>query len=103
MHLKKLFSKSTADFWLNLLIVVLLIALLGQCAAFLAEFVKKGQAEGEIPFEMQMLSTSTQDSRLNIDDALFQPTLIAVTSEGSTSAVLNSEAVVQEVLAAYSM
>ena len=103
MHLKKLFSKSTADFWLNLLIVVLLIALLGQCAAFLAEFVKKGQTEGEIPFEMQMLSTSTQDSRLNIDGALFQPTLIAVTSEGSTSAVLNSEAVVQEVYADISL
>ena len=52
MHLKKLFSKSTADFWLNLLIVVLLIALLGQCAAFLAEFVNVTE-QGELFLRLQ--------------------------------------------------
>ena len=96
MFIKKLFAKKAADFWLNLLICALLIALLGQCASFLAEFVSKGKTDGEIPFEMQMLSTSTQDSHLNIDDALFQPLLIAVSSDGDASAVINSAAVVQE-------
>lgn len=96
MFPKKLFTKNAADFWLNLLICALLIALLAQCAAFLAEFVKNGKTDGEIPFEMQMLSTSTQDSRLNIDDTLFQPALIAVASGGDISAVINSVAVVQE-------
>lgn len=96
MPIKKLFAKNRADLWLNLLICALLIVLLAQCGVFLAEFVKNGRANGDIPFEMQMLSTSTKDSRLNIDDSLFQPTLIAVASDGDIRAVVNSEAVVQE-------
>ena len=99
MSVKKLFSKNASDFWLNLLICALLGALLAQCGVFLANFVKSGKLDGEIPFEMQMLSTSTRDSRLNIDASLFQPSLIAVSSEGRSSAVLNSAEVVREVYA----
>ena len=99
MSAKKSFPKNAADFWLNLLICALLGALLAQCAVFLAHFVKSGKSDGEIPFEMQMLSTSTRDSRLNIDAGLFQPSLIAVSSEGKSSAVLNSAEVVREVYA----
>lgn len=94
---KNLFAKCTADLWLNLLICVLLVTLLAQCGVFLAQFVENGKTDGEIPFEMQMLSTSTQDSRLNIDADLFQPSLIAVSSGGKSSAILNSSAVVREV------
>lgn len=99
MHKIKFFSKSAVDFWLNMLICALLISLLVQCSLFLADFVEQGKADGEIPFEMQMLSTSTQNSRLNIDDAMFHPALIAIRADGTTSAVVNSTAVVNEVYA----
>lgn len=97
MHKIKFFSKSAVDFWLNMLICALLISLLVQCSLFLADYVEKGKTDEEIPFEMQMLSTSTQNSRLSIDDSVFRPAVIAIRTDGSTSAVLNSTAVVAEV------
>lgn len=99
MSQKKLFSKNAADLWLNLLICFLLATLLMQCGVFLSEFVNSSKTDGGIPFEMQMLSTSTQDSYRNIDKSMFRPALIAVASEGNASAVIHSAEVMSEVYA----
>lgn len=81
---------------------MLLAALLLQCTVYLVEYAHLGGDSGEIPFEMQMLSTSAKGSQRSIDDTMLQPSLIAITSEGETSAVMNSAAVIDEIYAGIS-
>jgi hypothetical protein len=95
--MKRTGKKITADIWLNVLIVGLLAALLAQCAVYLVEYAHMGKTSGEIPFEMQMLSTSAKDSRRSLDASMLQPSCIVVTAGGKTTGVVNSAAVVDEI------
>ena len=97
MSVKNTVKKITADVWLNVLIIALLAALLAQCAVYLVEYAHMGKTSGDIPFEMQMLSTSATDSRRSLDAAMLQPACIGITADGKTSAVMNSAAVVDEI------
>ena len=97
MSVKNTVKKITADVWLNVLIIALLAALLAQCAVYLVEYAHMGKTSGDIPFEMQMLSTSATDSRRSLDAAMLQPACIGITADGKTSVVMNSAAVVDEI------
>ena len=90
-------KKITADLWLNLVIIVLLIALFFQCALYLSEYAHRNGDSGDVPFEMQMLSTSATGSLRGIDGSMLSPSLVAVSSEGKASAVMNSAAVMDEI------
>lgn len=82
-----------------MLIVLLLVLLFSQCAVYLAEYAHLDGDSGEIPFEMQILSTSATGSLRELDGSLLAPSLIAVSSEGEAAAVMNSAAVIDEIYA----
>ena len=78
---------------------MLLLLLFSQCAVYLAEYAHLDGNSGEIPFEMQMLSTSATGSLRELDGSLLIPSLIAVSSDGEAAAVMNSAAVIDEIYA----
>lgn len=73
--------------------------LFSQCAVYLAEYAHPDRDSGEIPFEMQMLSTSATGPLRELDGSLLSPSLIAVSSDGEAAAVMNSSAVIDEIYA----
>ena len=81
---------------LNVLIGVLLIGIFLQCGVFLYRYSKIRAADGEIPFNMRMLSVSGQDDGGALNPDLLLPAEIAVSREGSARAVLNSAAVMRD-------
>ena len=81
---------------LNAVLAVLLILLFVQCAVYMARFTEIRRTSSEVPFDMRMLSASSEGNT-SLDAALLAPEAIVIRTGGGTHALFHSAAVMEEI------
>lgn len=85
---------------LDAFIGVLLLCIFLQCGVFLNRYADTRRGDASIPFDMQMLSATDQDQKRALDADLLLPSMIAVSENGNTQAILNSAVVMRDLYVA---
>lgn len=86
--------KSIQDAALNVLLGLLLLSLFSQCGFYIARYARTRATQSEIPFDMRVLSSSTQELTKSLNPALLAPEAIAVQTASSCKAIFNSAALI---------
>lgn len=99
MREKNPLGQIRVEYVLNAVLAVLLVLLFIQCAVYMARFTEIRRTSSEVPFDMRMLSASSEGNT-ELDPTLLAPEAIAVRTDNGVRALFHSAAVMEEIYGA---